>query len=162
MTTRTYFLIPIRAGPRDHTATPTRSTGCFAQSESSSGRARTSRWARLGDTPPRARGRRGRAHLPTRRFHRCSFRTAQVRGILVRSVYVPHLEYAQGAMVVNYPGHKYPIIRVHETKHASGQQCERTSLGSSSRARRRATTPSRQSTTGRSRRVLRTRLHRHG
>jgi UDP-galactopyranose mutase len=51
------------------------------------------------------------------------------RGILVRSVYVPHVEYAQGAMVVNYPGAEYPFIRVHETKHASGQQCEGTVLG---------------------------------
>jgi UDP-galactopyranose mutase len=51
------------------------------------------------------------------------------RGILVRSVYLPHLEFAQGAMVVNYPGHEYPFIRVHETKHASGQQCEGTVLG---------------------------------
>jgi UDP-galactopyranose mutase len=51
------------------------------------------------------------------------------RGILVRSVYVPHVEYAQGAMVVNYPGDAYPFIRVHETKHASGQQCAGTVLG---------------------------------
>jgi UDP-galactopyranose mutase len=51
------------------------------------------------------------------------------RGILVRSVYVPHLNLAQGAMVVNYPGHEYPFIRVHETKHASGQECEGTVLG---------------------------------
>jgi UDP-galactopyranose mutase len=51
------------------------------------------------------------------------------RGILVRSVYLPHLEHAQGAMVVNYPGHEYPFIRVHETKHASGQRCEGTVLG---------------------------------
>jgi UDP-galactopyranose mutase len=51
------------------------------------------------------------------------------RGILVRSVYVPHIEYAQGAMVVNYPGPEYPFIRIHETKHASGQECEGTVLG---------------------------------
>ncbi len=51
------------------------------------------------------------------------------RGILVRSVYVPHVEYAQGAMVVNYPAPEYPFIRIHETKHASGQQCEGTVLG---------------------------------
>jgi UDP-galactopyranose mutase len=51
------------------------------------------------------------------------------RGIDVRSVYVPHLEYAQGAMVVNYPGSEFPFIRIHETKHASGQQCEGTVLG---------------------------------
>jgi UDP-galactopyranose mutase len=51
------------------------------------------------------------------------------RGILVRSVYIPHLEFAQGAMVVNYPGHEYPFIRVHETKHASGQTCVGTVLG---------------------------------
>jgi UDP-galactopyranose mutase len=51
------------------------------------------------------------------------------RGILVRNVHVPHVEYAQGAMVVNYPGAEFPFIRIHETKHASGQQCEGTVLG---------------------------------
>lgn len=51
------------------------------------------------------------------------------RGILVRNVHIPHREYAQGAMVVNYPGAEFPHIRVHETKHASGQQCEGTVLG---------------------------------
>jgi UDP-galactopyranose mutase len=51
------------------------------------------------------------------------------RGILVQSVFVPHLELAQGAMVVNYPGHEYPFIRVHETKHASGQRIAGTVLG---------------------------------
>ena len=51
------------------------------------------------------------------------------RGIAVRSVHIPHVEYAQGAMVVNYPGFEYPFIRIHETKHASGQQCEGTVLG---------------------------------
>ena len=51
------------------------------------------------------------------------------RGILVRNVHVPHVEHAQGAMVVNYPGPEFPFIRVHETKHASGQQCEGTVLG---------------------------------
>jgi UDP-galactopyranose mutase len=51
------------------------------------------------------------------------------RGISVQSVYVPHVDYAQGAMVVNYPAHDYPFIRIHETKHASGQQCEGTVLG---------------------------------
>jgi UDP-galactopyranose mutase len=51
------------------------------------------------------------------------------RGIDVRSVHVPHIEYAQGAMVVNYPGREFPFIRIHETKHASGQQCEGTVLG---------------------------------
>jgi UDP-galactopyranose mutase len=51
------------------------------------------------------------------------------RGIAVRSVHIPHLEYAQGAMVVNYPGFEYPFIRIHETKHASGQQCQGTVLG---------------------------------
>jgi UDP-galactopyranose mutase len=47
----------------------------------------------------------------------------------VRSVYLPQVEYAQGAMVVNYPGFEYPFIRIHETKHASGQKCEGTVLG---------------------------------
>jgi UDP-galactopyranose mutase len=51
------------------------------------------------------------------------------RGILVRNVHIPHVEYAQGAMVVNYPGAEYPFIRIHETKHASGQKCEGTVLG---------------------------------
>jgi UDP-galactopyranose mutase len=51
------------------------------------------------------------------------------RGILVRNVYVPHREYAQGAMVVNYPGEEFPFIRIHETKHASRQQVEGTVLG---------------------------------
>jgi UDP-galactopyranose mutase len=51
------------------------------------------------------------------------------RGILVRNVHIPHVEYAQGAMVVNYPGAEFPFIRIHETKHASGQKCEGTVLG---------------------------------
>jgi UDP-galactopyranose mutase len=51
------------------------------------------------------------------------------RGILVRNVHVPHVDYAQGAMVVNYPGVEFPFIRIHETKHASGQECEGTVLG---------------------------------
>jgi UDP-galactopyranose mutase len=32
-------------------------------------------------------------------------------------------------MVVNYPGPEFPFIRIHETKHASGQQCAGTVLG---------------------------------
>jgi len=51
------------------------------------------------------------------------------RGILVRNVHIPHVDYAQGAMVVNYPGAEFPFIRIHETKHASGQQVEGTVLG---------------------------------
>jgi UDP-galactopyranose mutase len=51
------------------------------------------------------------------------------RGIYVQSVYIPHVEYAQGAMVVNYPALAFPFIRIHETKHASGQKCEGTVLG---------------------------------
>src|SRR5215210_2601924 len=51
------------------------------------------------------------------------------RGILVRNVHVPHVDHAQGAMVVNYPGPEFPFIRIHETKHASGQQVEGTVLG---------------------------------
>src|SRR4051812_42514086 len=35
------------------------------------------------------------------------------RGILVRNVHLPHREYAQGAMVVNYPGAEFPFIRIH-------------------------------------------------
>ncbi len=62
-------------------------------------------------------------------FAGARFGALEWRGILVRSVYVPHVEYAQSAMVVNYPGHEYPFIRVHETKHASGQECDGTVLG---------------------------------
>jgi UDP-galactopyranose mutase len=51
------------------------------------------------------------------------------RGIHVRSIHVPHVDNAQGAMVVNYPGFEYPFIRIHETKHASRQECEGTVLG---------------------------------
>jgi UDP-galactopyranose mutase len=51
------------------------------------------------------------------------------RGILVRNIHVPHVDRAQGAMVVNYPGHEYPFIRIHETKHASRQEVEGTVLG---------------------------------
>ena len=51
------------------------------------------------------------------------------RGIYVQSIYVPYVEYAQSAMVVNYPALAYPFIRIHETKHASGQKCEGTVLG---------------------------------
>lgn len=61
----------------------------------------------------------------------CAERFGQLdwRGIVVRSIHIPHVEYAQGAMVVNYPGLEYPFIRIHETKHASGQRCEGTVLG---------------------------------
>jgi UDP-galactopyranose mutase len=51
------------------------------------------------------------------------------RGILVRNVHLPHVDHAQGAMVVNYPGEEFPFIRIHETKHASRQQCAGTVLG---------------------------------
>jgi UDP-galactopyranose mutase len=57
------------------------------------------------------------------------FGALEWRGILVRNVHVPHMEYAQGAMVVNYPGEEFPFVRIHETKHASGQQCPGTVLG---------------------------------
>ena len=57
------------------------------------------------------------------------FGALEWRGIHVASVHLPHVDYAQGAMVVNYPGFEYPFIRIHETKHASGQQCEGTVLG---------------------------------
>jgi UDP-galactopyranose mutase len=61
----------------------------------------------------------------------CGFERGQLewRGILVRNVYVPQVDLAQGAMVVNYPGREFPFIRIHETKHASGQECEGTVLG---------------------------------
>jgi UDP-galactopyranose mutase len=32
-------------------------------------------------------------------------------------------------MVVNYPSAAFPFVRIHETKHASGQQCEGTVIG---------------------------------
>jgi UDP-galactopyranose mutase len=51
------------------------------------------------------------------------------RGIHVASVYIEHLQHAQGAMVVNYPALEYPFIRIHETKHASRQECRGTVLG---------------------------------
>jgi len=50
------------------------------------------------------------------------------RGIAVRSVHVPHVDLAQPAAVVNYPAPEYPFIRIHETKHASGQRCDGTVL----------------------------------
>jgi UDP-galactopyranose mutase len=50
------------------------------------------------------------------------------RGIAVRAVHVPHVAHAQPAMVVNYPGLEYPFIRIHETKHASRQECAGTVL----------------------------------
>jgi UDP-galactopyranose mutase len=50
------------------------------------------------------------------------------RGIAVRSIHLPHVELAQPAMVVNYPAAEYPFIRIHETKHASGQRCAGTVL----------------------------------
>jgi UDP-galactopyranose mutase len=53
----------------------------------------------------------------------------QWRGIAVRSVHVPHVDLAQQTMVVNYPALEYPFIRIHETKHASRQQCDGTVLG---------------------------------
>lgn len=61
----------------------------------------------------------------------CGFSLGELdwRGILVNNVHIPHRELAQGAMVVNYPGAEFPFIRVHETKHASRQQCEGTVLG---------------------------------
>jgi UDP-galactopyranose mutase len=61
----------------------------------------------------------------------CGFALGRLewRGILVRNVHLPQVEYAQGAMVVNYPALHYPFVRIHETKHASGQQCEGTVLG---------------------------------
>ncbi len=61
----------------------------------------------------------------------CAFELGQLewRGILVRNVHIPHVDYAQGAMVVNYPGLEFPFIRIHEAKHASGQQCDGTVLG---------------------------------
>lgn len=51
------------------------------------------------------------------------------RGIWVQNVHIPHVDLAQGAMVVNYPALDYPFIRVHEAKHASRQQVPGTVLG---------------------------------
>jgi UDP-galactopyranose mutase len=58
-----------------------------------------------------------------------AFGRLEWRGIDVRNVLIPHKDLAQGAMVVNYPGAEFPFIRIHETKHASRQQCEGTVLG---------------------------------
>jgi UDP-galactopyranose mutase len=66
---------------------------------------------------------------PLDAFAGARFGSLEWRGIIVRSFHIPHVEYAQGAMVVNYPGFEYPFIRIHETKHASGQKCEGTVLG---------------------------------
>jgi UDP-galactopyranose mutase len=66
---------------------------------------------------------------PLDAFCDCALGALEWRGSLVRNVHLPELEYAQGAMVVNYPGREFPFIRIHETKHASGQQCEGTVLG---------------------------------
>ncbi len=62
-------------------------------------------------------------------FTGACFGSLEWRGILVRNVHIPHVDYAQGAMVVNYPGREYPFIRIHETKHASQQQIDGTVLG---------------------------------
>jgi UDP-galactopyranose mutase len=51
------------------------------------------------------------------------------RGVALRAVHVPHVDRAQPTMVVNYPALAYPFIRVHETKHASRQDCSGTVLG---------------------------------
>ena len=57
------------------------------------------------------------------------FGSLEWRGIDVRNIHIPHIDYAQGAMVVNYPAEAFPFIRIHETKHASGQQCAGTVIG---------------------------------
>ncbi|MGI8557962.1 MAG: UDP-galactopyranose mutase [Solirubrobacteraceae bacterium] len=62
-------------------------------------------------------------------FAGARFGRLEWRGILVRNVHIPHVDYAQGTMVVNYPGREYPFIRIHETKHASMQQIDGTVLG---------------------------------
>jgi UDP-galactopyranose mutase len=61
----------------------------------------------------------------------CGFALGRLawRGIQVSNVHVPHVDLAQGAMVVNYPGREFPFIRVHECKHASRQVCAGTVLG---------------------------------
>jgi UDP-galactopyranose mutase len=62
-------------------------------------------------------------------FSGAALGTLEWRGIWVQNVHIPYTEYAQGAMVVNYPALAYPFIRVHETKHASRQRCDGTVLG---------------------------------
>jgi UDP-galactopyranose mutase len=57
------------------------------------------------------------------------FGSLEWRGIYVTSVHIPHIDYAQRAMVTNYPALEYPFIRIHETKHASRQKCSGTVLG---------------------------------
>jgi UDP-galactopyranose mutase len=59
----------------------------------------------------------------------CRLGALDWRGVAVRAVHVPGVEYAQTATVVNYPAAEYPFIRIHETKHASGQSCRGTVLG---------------------------------
>lgn len=66
---------------------------------------------------------------PLDEFCDTCFGALEWRGIHLSSIYVPHVEYAQGAMSVNYPGLEYPFIRIHETKHASGQSCMGTVIG---------------------------------
>jgi UDP-galactopyranose mutase len=62
-------------------------------------------------------------------FASCRLGQLEWRGIIVRSIHIPHIDLAQGAMVVNYPGPEYPFIRIHETKHASRQSVAGTVLG---------------------------------
>lgn len=50
------------------------------------------------------------------------------RGLNFEHTFLQQKEYAQDAMVVNWPGKDWPFIRTHETKHASGQQIEATVL----------------------------------
>jgi UDP-galactopyranose mutase len=62
---------------------------------------------------------------------------------MVRNVHLPHVEYAPGRDGRQLPRLRSSVIRIHETKHASGQQCEGTVLGFEFTTHRRATTPSR-------------------
>src|SRR5918998_758146 len=62
------------------------------------------------------------------------------RGIDVRNVHIPHLEYAQGAMVVNYPGAEFPFIGSTRRSTPPASSARAPCSGSSSPARRRATT----------------------
>jgi UDP-galactopyranose mutase len=50
------------------------------------------------------------------------------RGLNFEHTFLQQKEFAQDAMVVNWPGKDWPFIRTHETKHASGQRIDATVL----------------------------------
>ena len=72
------------------------------------------------------------------------------RGILVRNVHIPHVDYAQGAMVVNYPGREFPLSACMRPSTRQASRSRGRCWASSSPAPRRAITPSKPSGTERS------------